>query len=110
MGAVFTADKLVGLRIANDGLRLRVESNRPPGARHDVAQVRERGGPVPLFDLNPRLPAASDAIEEVAGVRQVDRSAPMLFTVDHRALVIHHAIAEVLTAEFADLRHSPIAI
>src|SRR5438874_1495262 len=72
--------------------------------------MREGGGPVPLFDLNPRLLPASDAIEEVAGMWQVDRSAPVLLTVDHRALVIHHTIAEVLTAEFADLRYCPIAI
>src|SRR5436305_1418628 len=72
--------------------------------------MRERGGPVPLLDLHPRLLAASDAIEEVAGVRQVDRSAPVLLTVDHSALVIHHTIAEILTAEFADLSHRPITI
>src|SRR2546425_13312535 len=108
MGAVFPADKLVGLRVVNDGLRFCVESNRPPRTRHDVAQVCERGGPVPLFDLNPRLLAAADAIEEVADVRQVDRSAPVLFTVDHCALFIHYAIAEVLPAEFADLPRSPV--
>jgi len=72
MGAVFTPDKLIGLRVVNHGLSLRVISNRPPRARYDVAQMRKRGGPMPLFDLNPRLLAASDAIEEVAGVRQVD--------------------------------------
>src|SRR3989442_12867389 len=72
--------------------------------------MRQRRGPVPLFDLNLRTQAGSDAIEEVAGVRQVDGSAPMLFTVDHHALVIHHAIAEALPAEFADLRYSPVTI
>ena len=68
--AIRPADEPVGLVVAGELLGGRIEVQHPAHARGDVAQVGERGGQVPDLDVGVGPPAASDAVEEVAMVRQ----------------------------------------
>src|SRR5262245_24533138 len=66
--AIGAAEKPVGLRVADDGLRLSVEEQRAAEAIGDVAQMAQPRALVAFLDIGVGPFSVLDAIEEVADV------------------------------------------